>query len=211
MGRNLWGRKRRARRYRPYPSNSRARRYRPYPSNTVSSICRVLSLQCLHFQNDKARNEVQVRVQVYRKDMLVCTCQVVMFTRPFYVAVPRKEYGTDGSKLTQKTCSFAHARYQCLRMHFLLQFLASMCMVLTSTIPAQPVGYRTHGCTPAYILSRWHTMQQAHLPIRAPKQGVEVEGTGGTGKQVEGTGKYVLSSTFLSDVVSPKSRAPAYS
>jgi len=95
-----------------------------------------------------------------------------------------------GSKLTQKTCSFAHARYQCSRIHFLLQFLASMCMVLTSTIPAQPVGYRTHSWTPAYILPRWHTMQQAHPPIRAPKQGMEVEGTG----------KYVLSSTLLSDV-----------
>jgi len=84
VGRNLWGRKR------------RARRYRPYPSNTVSSICRVLSLQCLHFQNDKARNEVQSRVQVYRKDMLVCTCQVPMLANPVSLAVPCQHvYGTD--------------------------------------------------------------------------------------------------------------------
>jgi len=102
----------------------------------------------------------------------------------FQTEMPRTKHG---SKCTQKTCSFAHARYQCSRIYFLLQFLASICMVLTSTIPAQPVEYCTHGWTLAFILPRWHTMQQAHLPIRAPMQGFAVHGTG----------KYVLSSTLL--------------
>ena len=93
-----------------------------------------------------------------------------------------------GSKCTRKNCPFAHARYQysharlpmpgtnihtsiscCNYLPYII-----MSMALISSMPVQPVWCSTLGWRRAYILPRRHSMHHAHLPIRAPMQGLAV-------------------------------------